>query len=447
MTGRKKKDNVHPSSETLKATSGSNQLKQQFKPGDTTWIKIHANSWWPAQVVDEKTVGNKPKKRAEDEILVRQYGTSEYLYVDPWKSSSEFEHFLKQENCNAREAFQKSLEKDILLMKSAGKSKRKISKENSTVEDPKCKKQKQDKTQRSREAVGLASPGDSKIKVAKQYYLRQPKFNNVGKLVKENVKGEAFKDKGEEQGKVWKNMMRKEKSGTFKLKNRNQDSSRQMKLTLVVRDDSSKEKHMKQGDARSPEVKQKVTDKISKTKNTRQYIFRNRKHTDVGKPVTEKVENRLSKDKKMGHSKRGWQDVSQKSVSGGSKVKMMKQDCLKELKHKYDREERLEKDGDKISRHKKIKQVAEGRSSVKEKATDRVSEVKNIKQNKTRLTKHDDVKEHNIESPGSTKHGTPKETGDLSARRTRVMQSLGLIAPLGSPFRRNGLVEAAVLKL
>lgn len=33
-----------------------------------------------------------------------------------------------------------------------------------------------------------------------------------------------------------------------------------------------------------------------------------------------------------------------------------------------------------------------------------------------------------------------EEKGSLSERQVRVMQSLGLIAPAGSPFRRNGFI-------
>ncbi|XP_008805838.2 hepatoma-derived growth factor-related protein 2-like [Phoenix dactylifera] len=447
-------------------TSGRNQLKHQFKPGDTAWIKIHYNSWWPAQIVDEKTVGHKPKKKAKDEILVRQYGTYEYLYMDPWKNSSEFEKFLKQENCDAGGAFQKSLEEDLLCLKSAGKSKRKVSKskENFMVEALKVKKQKQDKIQRNREAIGPVSPGcpsdklkkvraeqgkdksrdesqtglkinqdnvrkpmiaekgraaGSKIRSTKQYNLRQPKHDNVEKQVKGNVKGEAFKDKGVEQGEVRKkNVVDKEKCGTSKMKNTNQDGSRQMKLNDV-----------------KEQVTLMVRDEALTRKNIKRYIFRNRKHKDVKNQVS------------IGQSKEGRQDVARKAVNGGSKVEMMKQDCLRKLKRKYDKEERTEKDGDKISKCSKKKQRKEGRSSVIENATDGVSEVKNVKQMGSGLPKHDGTKEHHIESPCSTKYGTPQETGGLSARRTRVMQSLGLIAPLGSPFRRNGLVEAAMLKL
>ncbi|KAG1342276.1 hepatoma-derived growth factor-related protein 2 [Cocos nucifera] len=506
MTGRKKRGSVHPSSERMEAiTSGDNRLKQQFKPGDTTWIKIHGNSWWPAQVVDEKAVGNKPKKKANDEILVR------HLYMDPWKSSSEFGKFLKQENCNAGEAFQKFLEEDLSRLNSAGKSKRKVSKsegrgrfvdmkeDNSTVEAPKGKKQKQDKTQRNQEAIQPISPGcssdelkvvraeqgkdkprdesrkdekinqddvrkrkiaekaraaGSKIKITKQYNLRQSKCNNVEKQVKRNVKGEAFRPKGAEQGELRKNRIEKAKCGTSKERNTNQLGSRQMKLkdvkgqvTLMVRDESSKDKCMKQCDARSSKVREMVINETLTRKNIKQYIFRNRKHKDVKNQVAEKAENKVSVGKCIGRSEEGRQDGARKAANGGSKVKMMKQDCLRKLKHEYDKEERAEKNGDKISKHNKTKQGKEGRSSVIENVTDGVSEVKNVKQMRSRVPKYNDTKEHHSESPGSIKYGIPQQRGDLSARKTRVMQSLGLIAPLGSPFRRNGFVEAAVLKL
>ncbi|GAY41498.1 hypothetical protein CUMW_059920 [Citrus unshiu] len=72
------------------------QLEGQFFPGDVTWAKLRGNIWWPAVVVDENTVSecNKPSKRASGGVLVRLYGSYEYLYVDPIKFHLEFQKDL-----------------------------------------------------------------------------------------------------------------------------------------------------------------------------------------------------------------------------------------------------------------------------------------------------------------------------------------------------------------
>lgn len=269
------------------------------------------------------------------------------------------------------------------------------------------KKINQDNVRKPKIAEKAREAG-SKIKVKKQNNLRQPKHHNVEKQVKGNAIGKAFKHNGVEKGEVRKNVIEKAKCGTSKVKDTNQDGSRQMKLkdveeqvTLMVRDESSKDKCMKQCDASSPKVKEKVINETSTRKNIKQYIFRNRKLKDIKNQVTEKSENKFSEGKCIGRSEEGRQDVARKAVNGGSKVKMSKQDRLGKLKRKYSKEERAGKDGDKISKHNKTKQCKEGRSSVIENATDGVSEVKNVKQMGSRLPKHKDTKEHRTKSPAS----------------------------------------------
>ncbi|KAJ0026091.1 hypothetical protein Pint_08464 [Pistacia integerrima] len=53
------------------------------------------------------------------------------------------------------------------------------------------------------------------------------------------------------------------------------------------------------------------------------------------------------------------------------------------------------------------------------------------------------LKKQKLESPNS---GTNilRKSHELSARRLRVMQSLGLIAPSGSPFRKNGQISVSL---
>ncbi|KAH9756252.1 hypothetical protein KPL71_016027 [Citrus sinensis] len=96
------------------------QLEGQFFPGDVTWAKLRGNIWWPAVVVDENTVSecNKPSKRASGGVLVRLYGSYEYLYVDPIKFHLEFQKVLEQSNGSHREIFEKALEQDLSHMKS-----------------------------------------------------------------------------------------------------------------------------------------------------------------------------------------------------------------------------------------------------------------------------------------------------------------------------------------
>ncbi|TXG52678.1 hypothetical protein EZV62_021847 [Acer yangbiense] len=104
------------------------QLEGNVGLGDLIWVKLRGGSWWPAQVFDENTVSKtgKPGYRPAQAVLVRLYGSYEYLYVDPIKCHSKFEMVLKQNNGCCREIFEKSLEQELLHLKS-GRSKRKAS--------------------------------------------------------------------------------------------------------------------------------------------------------------------------------------------------------------------------------------------------------------------------------------------------------------------------------
>ncbi|XP_019414438.1 PREDICTED: DNA (cytosine-5)-methyltransferase 3B-like [Lupinus angustifolius] len=89
--------------------------------GDMIWIRLRHGSWWPAQVVDAKSVNKsmKPKKRSAGDILVRLYGSYKYSYVDPIRCKSEFETILKNNNYSYRDILQQSLEKDLPSKKSS----------------------------------------------------------------------------------------------------------------------------------------------------------------------------------------------------------------------------------------------------------------------------------------------------------------------------------------
>uniref|UniRef100_A0ACD5V6D3 Uncharacterized protein n=1 Tax=Avena sativa TaxID=4498 RepID=A0ACD5V6D3_AVESA len=105
------------------ACTSSSQLsesepRQNFRLGDITWVKHDGSSWWPAQVIDEASVSSKPKRNTSFDALVRQYGTCQYFYVDPWKSNMEFEMILKEENKTAMEAFHEVLQKELSHFKS-----------------------------------------------------------------------------------------------------------------------------------------------------------------------------------------------------------------------------------------------------------------------------------------------------------------------------------------
>jgi hypothetical protein len=94
--------------------------------GDVIYVKLRSGSWWPAQVVDDKSIlpSLKPRNRRAEDVLVRIYGSHTFLNVNPVRSCSEFETILKNNNGDLRKILQEGLEKDLpSSKKSASKAK------------------------------------------------------------------------------------------------------------------------------------------------------------------------------------------------------------------------------------------------------------------------------------------------------------------------------------
>ncbi|XVF36599.1 hypothetical protein REPUB_Repub19eG0071000 [Reevesia pubescens] len=91
------------------------KLEGEVSLGDLIWAKLNRNTWWPALVVDENSVSEsfKPGNRSKGKVLVRLYGSYDYLYADLTKYYSEFKMVLEQNNGSFRDIFDKALEKDL----------------------------------------------------------------------------------------------------------------------------------------------------------------------------------------------------------------------------------------------------------------------------------------------------------------------------------------------
>ncbi|KAL5705860.1 hypothetical protein ACHQM5_024098 [Ranunculus cassubicifolius] len=114
----------------------ANQNEKKLIPGDVTWVRTRISLWWPAMVVDEKFVSKKlkPKKRSASQVLVREYGSYIYSYVDPVKNYSAFQTILKQNNGSSKEVLEKYMEQDISRIKT-GRLKRSLAESRESMAD------------------------------------------------------------------------------------------------------------------------------------------------------------------------------------------------------------------------------------------------------------------------------------------------------------------------
>ncbi|RWR79332.1 putative oxidoreductase GLYR1 isoform X2 [Cinnamomum micranthum f. kanehirae] len=171
-----------------------NLLSKEFTLGDIVWIKIHGNSWWPAQVVEgnSKSGSNNISRNLDAEICVRLYGSYECMHVDPMKYRTEFEKVLKKNNWSFREILKKSLERDLSELKPSSGVDSEVSgsEESPTVEASKMEKQRQDKIQKHQDPSQKLQAEIAQGTKAKQTNLAQ-KASERSKRQKVNTRPEA----------------------------------------------------------------------------------------------------------------------------------------------------------------------------------------------------------------------------------------------------------------
>uniref|UniRef100_A0A0D9X8X5 PWWP domain-containing protein n=1 Tax=Leersia perrieri TaxID=77586 RepID=A0A0D9X8X5_9ORYZ len=134
-----KDDAIHEFQSTSELSEDN--LRHNFRLGDIAWVK-HDGSWWPAQVVDDSCISNKRKKTAKHHVPVRLYGTCQHLYVDPWKSNMEFKMMLKRENKSAMEKFHEVFKKELSRVNSASDSTEEVANSEAKTSSKKVRKQK-----------------------------------------------------------------------------------------------------------------------------------------------------------------------------------------------------------------------------------------------------------------------------------------------------------------
>ncbi|GMI91006.1 hypothetical protein HRI_002770000 [Hibiscus trionum] len=193
-----------------------NESAGEVSLGDLIWVKLHGNSWWPAVVVDEKSVSesSKPGSKSRGKVLVRLYGSHEYLYADPTKYHSEFKTILEQNNGNCHDVLDKTLEQ--LRRKSfktkgqgskatgADASGGKTSKQDETPKKLKRKSPTTDKHAKSKadeqSTVQKKQRKNNQTPEKKKPYSRSAKEKPKSSTSKEQKRGKTSKQ-GEEQNK------------------------------------------------------------------------------------------------------------------------------------------------------------------------------------------------------------------------------------------------------
>ncbi|KAK7410442.1 hypothetical protein VNO78_01223 [Psophocarpus tetragonolobus] len=154
-----------------KSETSEGRANDSVASGDVIFIKLRGRTWWPAQVVDEKSVPKRAKpskrsKRSPGDVLVRHYGSYTYSYANPIKCRAEFKIIFERNDGSLRKILMQSLEQDLPSTKSC-KSKGSSSKLKVTPSKDSAGKRKssgQDKEQnkiKSKKQKGTSNDNDS----------------------------------------------------------------------------------------------------------------------------------------------------------------------------------------------------------------------------------------------------------------------------------------------
>ncbi|XP_042496049.1 uncharacterized protein LOC122075175 isoform X2 [Macadamia integrifolia] len=280
--------------------SRNNRLRADLILGDVIWVKINGNNWWPGQVVDENNVSDalKPQNRLAGEILVRLYGSYEYVYVDPLKCTAEFENILKQNNGSYGEIFRKALEHDLSCIRSSRRWKKGDSKPRGTptLEAAKVEKLKQHGTRRTREADGLSFASNSPIR--QEDNSRSQKRVKSGELVSRKAGEEASKNDAPKRGLVQTKLKANIPSSARSSPGRQQDNGRTRKRVggETISSEKWEEASKQKQDVVQKKLKANSQNSASRSPRRQQDNSRSQKRVKSGELVSRKAGEEASKN-------------------------------------------------------------------------------------------------------------------------------------------------------
>ncbi|KAA3453912.1 DNA (cytosine-5)-methyltransferase 3B-like isoform X1 [Gossypium australe] len=333
--------------------SAAVRFEGEVSLGDLIWLKLLGKTWWPAVVVDERSVSksSKPGKKSKGEVLVRLYGSHD-SYADPMKYRSEFKTILEQNNGSYYDILEKGLEQFRSRLKSS-KSKGQGSK-----------------------ATGLAS-----LVCLSLFLIRL--LCTV----------------------LW----------FYDMLNAIEAKNQELQTLLLLF--SPKQKSASHSDLYCGLANTRAEEKeTTKKKNPQQ------KGSNVEEKASKKLKRKSPSTDKQGKKKADEQERSpKKQKKNNQTVEPNSRTAKAKPKSSTSKEQKKSKASKQGKEQKKPKRNKLNSIDTKS----RTSKEKKL------LEETDDQS-----SEGSSLGESPKS----GARRTRVMQGLGLIAPPGSPFHKNGLI-------
>ncbi|KAF7088494.1 hypothetical protein CFC21_091595 [Triticum aestivum] len=381
--------------------------RQNFRLGDITWVKHDGSSWWPAQVIDEACASSKAKKKTSHDALVRLYGTCLDLYVDPWKSNMEFEMFLKKENKTAMEAFHEVLQKELSHFKSASDDEEEVV--NTKAKTSTKKVRKQEGIEQDQEVRSSAKGGGAVQKGKKQKGVRQASALDKALSIDS---AEGLRDKTPKQASVVRDKKsgKKASSGTSVAKK--EGSSKRSGCTNLKDSDAAEDSTPQLHDTSASENAAEAGDMAS--------VNRSQHKTGSTVEGTHRKIKAMVRDILLG-------DVIDRQLA--AEMAYVDEVIFGICEATEAKAAATTETEGGLS----TKRAASGLEADSSRAAKK-------KPRKGKATKPETKDPNSSPSRGAAAKGGSEQR---SARQIKIMQSLGLIAPLGSPFDVKGSTAAA----
>ncbi|XP_064985997.1 uncharacterized protein LOC135585353 isoform X5 [Musa acuminata AAA Group] len=452
--------------------SGNNQLFQKFIPGDIAWIKIHNNSWWPGQFLKQDNITMKEAfQKSLDEDLSHTissgYSMRRVSHFRGHTTSESPKGKMQKQIKTARN--QKEVGSPSVRIGSSNKQKEGSSKQKRKY-DARDKAARNTKTnkdegreQRINVKYGKEAIGGNSIRqgtpenhnIAEKEIIGVSGVNSTKRdCLRRSPRNADKKHEMEMYIIEWSRCQYTESCRSGKLNMMDKVNSGASNVKVMEQLCSEQSRQMDRG-----QIKEKLPGKASKeisgdeaagTVIVKKYTLRKRKQKDAQLEVKKNFISEMSKDKGKKNHESGLQDYVDKGANRDLVPKRIRQNDFQELNHKNVAEQTMEMFSNEVAGNRAMEQ-GEGRKNIAMKMVRiAASTCKNMKPSDLEEQKRGNAtqpkKIESLKSDHQAKFSAPESAVDISARKTKVMRSLGLIPPSGSPFHRNRILEVAHLK-
>ncbi|KAK4833893.1 hypothetical protein QYF36_012990 [Acer negundo] len=112
--GKDTNDNVGMLTFTPSKSQVTGRIGVCITPGNVVWAKTARQTWWPAEIIEERsTSADSTNQEVDGHVLVQYYGIHQSAWVDPARDLSALEDCFEERSCNSMEDFQYALKQAL----------------------------------------------------------------------------------------------------------------------------------------------------------------------------------------------------------------------------------------------------------------------------------------------------------------------------------------------